>query len=330
MNALAAISLAAVRIALIGEIPSQTEGRGFSGLAWRGDDAYWAVDDRDGKLYPLTIPVDRETGRARRCEVGPPVALAGRKDLESVVWDPARACVWASDESDGSVRAFSPATGNLLDTLALPPCYSAFRPNYAIEATALCPDGRTFWVCNEDALSRRQAAHGKGPPVEDGPLATRTRGSLVRLQRFTRPSAWAPWTPAGQHGYETDALAGRSVLNRGRCGVVELCCLDGGVLLALEREFSVKAIRPAFRCRIYAIDLQGATDTSCVPSLASAAVRTVGKRLLFEADTGLAMYEAMCPGPTLADGTRVLVLISDAGEGSAARIMTLRLWRKGT
>lgn len=330
MSILASIAFAAVQIALIGESPSPTEGLGLSGLAWKGQDSYFAVEDRTGELYPLTIPIDRETGRAVRCELGVPVKLDGRKDLESVVWDATRACIWASDEKDCSVRAFLPATGRMVDTIELPPCYSAFRSNYAIEAMALRVDGRELWVCNEDALSRKRAVNKKGVAFEDGPLATRTNGSLVRLQKMTRPTPLAPWAPAGQYAYETDPLAGMNVLNKARSGVSELCCLDDGTLLVLEREFSIKAnLRPAFRCRIYEVDMRAATDTSNATSLLSDGIRRVAKRRVFEADTGLTMYESLCLGPALADGSRVLVLVADAGEGSAAKIMTLKLQQKG-
>lgn len=326
MSLLAAISLAAVQISLIGEIPIRTEGLGLSGLAWKGGGSYLAVDDRTGNLHPLAIALDQETGRPLHCELSEPVHLEGRKDLESVVWDAARACVWVGDEKDGSVRAFLPLSGKMLEQVELPACYSAFRSNYAIEAMALHPNGREFWICNEDALSRKAAVNRNGIAIEDGALATRERGSLVRLQKFIRTTPTSPWGAVRQFAYETDSLAGADLLRKARSGVSELCCLEDGTLLVLEREFSIKAnFRPTFRCRIYEVDTCGATETTGMLSLLASNVKKVGKNLVFEADTGFTMYESLCLGPALADGSRVLVLISDAGEGSAAKVMTLKL-----
>ena len=34
----------------------------ISGISWAGGDLYYAVDDNDNKLYPLTLEIDRDTG----------------------------------------------------------------------------------------------------------------------------------------------------------------------------------------------------------------------------------------------------------------------------
>lgn len=323
----ASILFAALQISFVGETPSRTEGVGLSGLAWRGGDQYYAVNDRGGELYAMTIAIDRRTGYVTSCELGPKVVLAGRKDLESVVWDAARGCVWASDEGDGSVCAFDPVTGTHLCDLHLPEVYTAVRSNFAIEALALRASGHELWMCNEEALSRTAAISRHGAPVEDGPRATAAHGSHVRLQRFVRETPAADWRPNGQWAYEVDPLGGRvDIFNKARSGVSELCALPDGTLLVLEREFSLKKLCPLFRCRIYQVDWSAATDVSNLPSLVDeTAYQKVRKTLVFERLTGFTMYESLCPGPTLDDGSQVLVLVADAGEGSAANIMTLKV-----
>ena len=34
----------------------------ISGISWAGGDLYYAVDDNDNKLCPLTLEIDRDTG----------------------------------------------------------------------------------------------------------------------------------------------------------------------------------------------------------------------------------------------------------------------------
>ena len=56
-----------------------------------------------------------------------------------------------------------------------------------------------------------------------------------------------------------------------------------------------------------------------------AAYKPVAKRILFDQDTGFAMYEGLCLGPLLADGTRSLLMISDGDAGAVARIYALKV-----
>ena len=50
----------------------------------------------------------------------------------------------------------------------------------------------------------------------------------------------------------------------------------------------------------------------------------VKKRLLYEC-TGFSMYEGMCLGPALDDGSRMLVLVSDADKKSFKTVLSLRI-----
>lgn len=337
----AALAAAALALAPAGEIalPPVWRGeatRGLSGLARVAGDAYYAVRDGGGWLYALEIGVDRATGQPTNAVFTGRVRLAGRDDLECVRWDAARRQVWVGDERDGSLRAFDPATGEEAARVDVPAVFDAFRFNRSFESLALSPDGCALWTCNEEALCRREAvgreARGAArvrpetPDVDDGPRATRARGTRVRLQRFVRASAAAPWRAAGQWLYETDGVGGRDFLGKARCGVSDLLCLDDGTLLALEREMSVKkgALLPSFRCRVYALDFAEAEDVSDVLSLRETTRRPVRKRRLFGANTGFAMYEGIAQGPTLADGARSVLLVSDGGDGAANRILALR------
>lgn len=340
----AALAAASLALAPVGELafPRAWNGaslNGLSGLTHVADDAYYAVRDSGGALFALTIGVDRATGMPTNGVVTGQTALAGRGDLECVAWDCARRWVWVGDEDDGSIRAFDPATGAERARAAVPAVFDAFRYNRSFEALTLRPDGLEMWACNEEALCRREAegrtakkaapVRATTPDVDDGPRAARAHGTRVRLQRFTRPAPEAAWTAAGQWMYVTDSVGGGDFAGKSRCGVSGLLCLGDGTLLVLEREMSIKKgkVLPSFRCRIYEIDFNHADDVADVVALKETARRPVAKRRLFGAHTGLAMYEGICLGPALADGSRSVLLISDGDDGAANRILAFRLLR---
>ena len=336
---------ATLSLSIAGEIALPQTGsggqiRGLSGITRVADDSYYAIRDSNGLLYSLTVGVDRTTGAPTNCLISEVSRLQGRGDLECVVWDSARHCVWTADEDDGTIRAFHPVAGTELGQVEIPPVFDAFRYNFSFESLALHPNGLEMWTCNEEALCRREAVgrvrkkaapvKSGTPDVDDGPRSTREHGSRVRLQRFTRTTPKDDWLPAGQWMYETDRVGGANFAGKSRSGVSDLLCLEDGTLLALEREMSIKkGFMPTFRCRIYQLDFTGADDVSQIVSLKDAKVSPVSKTRVFGAGTGLAMYEGICLGPELADGSRSVLLISDGDDGAANRILGLRLARGG-
>ncbi len=318
MTLAAVILLAALKISVADEIPCpDAAGMGLSGLAWRGGSEYYAVDDRNGNLLPMTISTDGRTGRIRKVSLGRAVRLAGRRDLEEVALDPADgALAWVCDEHDNSIRAFDPSSGAEKARVAVPAVYRKARPNFGFESLAIDAVGKELWTCNEEALAC------------DGPRSSRRHGSPIRIQRFTRAAAGAPWLPSGQWLYVTDPIGGSDFAGKARSGVSDLCVLPDGRLLALEREFSMKTLIPSFRCRIYEVDVSAATDVTKVKSLLADDDRDVSpasKRLVFDRNTAFTMYETLCLGPELEDGSRLFVMVADSGEYSASKIMTLKV-----
>jgi len=341
MAAFVGVSLAvhggAVTVTPVGEftLPGLQAGQegpsGLSGLTRVGGDTYFSVCDKGGMLHQMTIRVDRASGAVTGCVFGLSARMegTGKLDFESVAWDGASRWVWIGDEQDGSIRAFFPLTGKKVKDLDVPAVYDAFRFNRSFEALSIRADGLEMWTCNEDALCRSDAVNRNGPPVDDGPRATREHGAVVRIQKFAREAPQAVWTPAGQWAYRTDPIGGRNFAGKARSGVAEMCCLDDGTVLVLEREMSVKGGGfipvPSFRCRIYQADFSGATDVSEMMSLNGATFRPASKTLVFGQNTGFAMYEGMCLGPLLADGSRSLLLVSDGDAGAVARLYALKV-----
>ena len=228
--------------------------------------------------------------------------------MEGLAFDPLRRSLWISDERGPRIFEYDPESNRPGGAVELPSELRNTEKNRALEAVEISPDGLTLWTCNENTLN-----------CDSGRLAGGRE--MVRLTRFSRTSGEAPWRMAGQYAY----LPERPGVNYGgvRNGVSALCSLPDGRLLVLERERAVRT-GPRFRSRIFAVDFSKATDISSPLPKEPGEPVPVAKDALFDAFTGKSMYEGMCLGPELDDGTNVLVLVSD-GDGEALEsVMTLR------
>ena len=264
----------------------------LSGITYAGGDLYYAVADREGKMYPLTIKLNY-SGAPTKPHFKESVTLEGARDLEAVAWDPLRKTVWAADEADASIREFDPATGRRLGNIDLPGVFRKCRPNLAFEALTISPDGLELWTANEEALSC------------DGATANSEGGSPVRLCRFRRADANDPWKIDGMWAYETDPTNGQAYKGFLASGVSGLMVEQGGAVYALER-----------------LDISNAEKVSETPFCEKKPERTVRKELVFGKATGIAMYEGCCFGPKLKDG-RLVVLCSDGDDRVAHAFLYL-------
>ena len=297
-----------------GDVARPPHPSDLSGLSPRGGDLYWSVRDTDGELYCLRIPVDRASGRVLGCEVVGVHKLEGASDLEGVATDPLHAIVWVSDETGPSIRGFTFDGRDADARVDLPAAYLGVRKNRGLEALAIHPDGRDMWTCNENELPADNA-------VSPG------RNEFVRLTRFTRRTPAQPWRVSGQWAYRLEAPGAGPDRGRARIGVAALCVLDDGEVLVLEREKIRHGSKMSFRMRVCRVVFPGATDVSGWRALSERAFVPVRKQIVYEEETGRAMYEGMCLGPVLDDGSRTLLLISDGDGRADERILSLRIRR---
>lgn len=299
----------------VGDVARPSHPADLSGLSPRGGgDLYWSVRDTDAELYSLRIPVDRASGRVLGCEVVGVHKLLGASDLEDVAADPLRAIVWVSDEKGPSIRAFSFDGRDVDARVDLPAVYLGVRKNRGLEALAINPNGRDMWTCNENEL-----------PADDP--ASPGRIEFVRLTRFTRRTLAQPWRVSGQWAYRLESPGAGGAGGRARNGVAALCVLDDGEVLVLEREKAGKGEKATFRMRVCRVVFPGATDVSGWASLSERPFVPLGKQIAYEEETGRAMYEGMCLGPVLDDGSRTLLLISDGDGRASERVLSLRVRR---
>lgn len=280
----------------VSECPRPPQPEGLSGVTRLAGNRFLSIDDRGGRLWTLDVAFDEADGSVTGCSLSGHVVLDGVNDGEGCAWDPLRKTVWVSDEVGPFVSEHDPKTGRRLGELALTDDFRRIRPNRGPEGLTISPDGLTLWTCPEEAVEG------------DGPLASPTNGTLVRLHRYVRKSGRAAWRPAEEIPYRVDPFGGRDYHGKSSSGVSGLCALSDGTLLVLEREMSVKGVLPSFRLRLYAVR----------PG--------EPKRLLLDRDTGLAMYEGLCLASESAGGSSVrLLLVSDGGGLPIEALMSITL-----
>ena len=120
----------------------------ISGITYAGGDLYYAVDDNDVKLYPLTIGINRSDGSltTEDISIGTGVTMSGSHDMEGCAFDPASGKVWISQETSALIREFDPATGTLLRSAPVPAIQKQYYGNYSLEALTISGDGMTMWT----------------------------------------------------------------------------------------------------------------------------------------------------------------------------------------
>lgn len=284
----------------------------FSGIAYLGGNRYAVVSDKSATegYYVFNIRIDSVTGHVSDAysegfvDFGLP-----NRDAEGIAYCAAGRSVLVAGEKDSRILEYALDGRFTGREIVVPQEFHGKRPNYGIESLTYNGNTGLFWTTTESAL-----------PV-DGAYASpsnRVRNTL-RLQSFA--SSLAPYR---QYFYQTDTpeYSGASFLNYAM-GVSELCALDDGRLIVLEREFVVKnkKVGSFVNCKLYVVN-----------PVATAEGDTLSKTLLTEFRTKLTLfgrrlanYEGMCLGPRLADGCRTLVMINDS-QGRYAGV--LRDWIK--
>ncbi len=215
--------------------------------------------------------------------------------------------------SEGDLaRGFGPAMyesardGRFLREFALPAMFAPDptqrrgpRDNQTLEGLALTPDDRSAWLAMENAL------------VQDGPVPTTTApGGPCRFTQLDLATGRA----MRQIAYVPDAIPLRPLVpgTYADNGVSEVLMLDAHRMLVLERAYATGA---GNSLRLYEIDTRAADDVLAIDALTPGNHRPTAKTLVANfATLGLSRLdntEGMCWGPSLPDGRRLLVVVSD-------------------
>ena len=198
------------------------------------------------------------------------------------------------------------------------------RENAGFESLTLSPSGRHLFTVTETAL------------LQDGDPVDFDTGTTSRLLEFVAQGD--SFVPAREFAYPVQALDAPPFTADGAAsGVVELVALSENEMLALERTF-IAAVAGKGRgisiIRIFVASLAGADDISGVDSLRGRTPKPVRKRLLLDMSslvgippdlTTLDNFEGLAVGPTLDDGSRSLLLVSDDNFNKVQRSWFVQL-----
>ena len=240
-------------------------------------------------------------------------------DPEAIRWHaPSQSLLWTSEGNAllGAAPSLQQTRldGLLVRKFALPEMFDfglldsaknqGPRINKTLEGLTITPDGRSVWVAMETALR------------QDGPQPTvAAPGGPCRFTQIDMASG----TVLRQIAYIPDAIPrapsppGANTDN----GVVEILMLDAHRMLVLERAYMAGLGPQASNSlRLYAIDTRQPTDTMSIAALkpgnhTPAAKTGVADFASFPALTTLDNTEGMCWGPTLPNGNRTLLFVSD-------------------
>jgi hypothetical protein len=277
-------------------------------------DVYYAVSDDQGQFQPARFYTVRLAIGDGRLSDGD-VRFTGVTTLEApdgqpyppLRLDPEGLALTKDDEliftSEGipasGIDPFirrNALDGTFLGELPLPEAFlvtpdqsSGVRPNLGFESAGV--HGQHLFTANENAV------------YQDGPAATLTDGSPVRILRYNLRTDRLD----RQWSYLTDPVAEAPdpptafSVN----GLVELLPLSETHLIAMERSFSVGAPDTGNTIKLYDVRLHGTT---------------AHKRLLLDLDAlGIPLdnVEGLTLGPRLPHGARSLVLVSDNNFASS-------------
>lgn len=241
-------------------------------------------------------------------------------DAEAIRFDPATRTLWWTSEgerrppsrlTDPFVR-HATLDGRDLGEVPLDPMFRITaaprgpRDNLVFEGATLSPDGRALWVSLEDPL------------IQDGAMPTMQAGAWSRFSRYARTGQQDFGPLQAQFVYPIDPIPSRGAwtASHAQNGVSEILAIDATHLLVLERAL---VLGPAWRIRLFEADWSAASDVKSLAALVDDGGRPLPftpmtKHLVLDLDTlGIPIdnLEGLCFGPTLSNGHRTLVLVSD-------------------
>lgn len=193
--------------------------------------------------------------------------------------------------------------GAYVRTLPLPAVEKMSADNHGPRQNEVL-EGLTFAAGGTLVVSALESAL-----LQDGPEATPDHGALSRITVQSRSGRLV-----AQYAYPQEPVfaqpnpAGSFVIN----GVTAILEAGPGKFLLLERSFVTGV---GNKVRLFEIDVRGASNVAGLDSLAGQHIKPVHKKLLADmADFDLSTVdniEGMTWGPTLRNGTRTLLLVSD-------------------
>lgn len=272
----------------------------YSGITWLGGNTYAVVSDKaksDG-FFIFHINIDPDTGQISHA-YNDEFRSADRpnRDMEGIAFVPSDSTIFISGEDGNKIMEYRLANGQRTGReFHIPDSFAMSHPNYGFESLTYNAATRLFWTVSESTL-----------PIDGSPASPSNKcRNHLRLLCFDESLKLV-----AEHPYEMEMpeLKSSSAENYAM-GVSELCALDDGRLLVLERELYAPALKfgSFVNCKLYVVD---PTEKSYS--------KYIHKKLVTQFKTSMtglkkdfANWEGMCLGPKLNDGRQVLVMISDS------------------
>jgi hypothetical protein len=312
------------------ELPAQGRDRpeigGLSGIAYDANTGkYLAVSDdkRSPQVVTLDLGFDPRQPNPKLGEIqitatqpiqGPlqedtPLRL----DLEGIALTPDTLYLSSEGLADLSpplIAGYQRQTGSWQKTLPIPNRYlptpdedqQGVLSNLAFESLTLSPEGDRLFTATEAPLAQDV------PPI---PAETdQDTPPTPRYNRFLHYWIGPGETLVAEHLYPLEPPPEGMLVN----GLSDLLVLDNsGHFLALERAYNPLS---GYRVRLFQLATGGATDTSQFPKLVPplSGINPILKQPLLDfTELGIAVenLEGMTLGPSLVDGGRSLILVSD-------------------
>lgn len=287
----------------------------LSGITYRQEiggssHQFHAVQDSNNQLVTLDVGLATD-GALTSAAATTTKTLVPGYDFEGLALGPTGS-VLVAEETTPTIRRYDEATGASIAALTMPPVFSSSRANFAFESLTRSLDGATYWTANEEALSI------------DGPQATTTNGTTVRLQKFTYDADGA-FAPGPQFAYNVDPIHIGTITDaRTRSGLVDLVALPDSSLIALERSLGISGVAFGitfyqYENRIYRVTFDSATDvsqSSFTSGLSGQTYTPAMKTLLWKGQVGGGFgqnMEGLALGPQLPGGNWALVGVVDDG-----------------
>lgn len=262
----------------------------YSGIAWLGGNHYAVVSDKseeDG-FFIFEIKTDSVSGEITSARnLGFKSSGQSNRDGEGIAYNQHTNTIFISGEADNTIKEYG-MDGKLTGRSIPPtPLYSHLPGNLGLEALSYNAKTQTLWTCNES-------------------------GDII-IQSYDESLM-----PTTAYAYSLDSpVADRAKAEFYAHGIGTICALDDGSLLVLEREFYVpkKKIGAFVNCKLYHLTLTTPLSENSVDKQHGGGIKTLlatWRTSLTVFGRSIANYEGMCLGPTLADGSRVVLLVADS------------------
>ena len=299
----------------------------YSGITWIGDNRYAVVSDEEPNdgFYIFNIDLDSNTGKVISAKRYGYFSTPAKKldkwgssirDIEAIAYRPQSNTFYMAGEGDQRVIEYNEKSQPTGREFNIPQVYALnnIRPNKGFESLTYNQKTDLFWTTTEATLK------------SDGACATANRANVENLMRIT--SFNANLQPTGQYAYKMEKPLTSFMKKAPKkliYGISDLCALDDGQIIVMEREIHVAENYLNSFCNIrlflvYPTESKKINSSSNLQELPNNKFLKKEEICTFKTEASLkamniANYEGISLGPCLKDGRRTLLLINDSQNG---------------